>query len=169
MIFSYKSINLLNKKIGHFVSYFSILLIIIVCFDVFSRYVFNYTTAAIAELEWHLFACIFLLNAGNTLRLDKHVRVDALYSNFSPKVKSIVNILGFFIFLSPFCYIIIDASIPYVKNSFIIMETSTDPGGLPFRFLIKACIPISILLLFLQGLSNCIENTLSLFNSSETN
>lgn len=164
MISFSNKINLLNKKIGVFVSYFSIILIIIVCTDVLMRYFFSITTAAIAELEWHLFACIFLLNAGNTLRLDKHVRVDALYSKFPIRVKAFVNCFGFLFFLLPFCLLTIDASIPYILNSYKIMEHSTDPSGLPYRFIIKGIIPISMSLLLLQGLSNTIAG----FTSSQT-
>lgn len=158
-------INLLNKKIGNFVSYFSILLIIIVCFDVLMRYFFNSTSASIAEFEWHLFACIFLLNAGNTLRMDKHVRVDAFYAKFSPRIKAYINMFGFLFFLTPFCIIIIDSSIPYIRNSYTILEHSTDPSGLPYRFIIKSVIPISMILLLLQGFSNTIEGILK----SQTN
>ncbi|KXX72443.1 TRAP transporter small permease subunit [Flammeovirga sp. SJP92] len=155
-------LNLVNKKIGNFVSYFSLLLIIIVCFDVLMRYFFNVTSASIAEMEWHLFACIFLLNAGNTLRQDKHVRVDAFYSKLSPRSKVYINTFGFFFFLTPFCLLIIDASLPYIINSYKIMEHSTDPSGLPYRFIIKATIPISMILLLLQGIGNTIEGLYSL-------
>ncbi|NME67582.1 TRAP transporter small permease subunit [Flammeovirga aprica] len=155
-------LNLLNKKIGSFVSYFSILLILIVCFDVLMRYFFHTTSASIAELEWHLFACIFLLNAGNTLRQDKHVRVDAFYSKLSHRSKVYINTLGFLFFLTPFCLLIIDASIPYIINSYKITEHSTDPSGLPYRFIIKATIPISMVLLLLQGIGNTVEGLYSL-------
>ncbi|ANQ48884.1 TRAP transporter small permease subunit [Flammeovirga sp. MY04] len=146
-------INLLNKTIGKGISLFTILLILIVCVDVALRYFFNFSTAGITELEWHIFGCIFLLNAPNTLLMNKHVRVDALYQKFSDRNKRWVDIFGILFFLIPFCLFVIHASIPYVYNSWVIMEKSTDAGGLHFRFIIKAIIPISMSLLLLQGVS----------------
>ncbi|OHX65845.1 TRAP transporter small permease subunit [Flammeovirga pacifica] len=146
-------INLLNKTIGKGIALFSIILILLVCVDVALRYFFNFSTAGVTELEWYLFGCIFLLNAPYTLFKDKHVRVDALYQKFSEKTKACIDIFGTLFFLIPFCLLVIDASIPYVYNSWVIMEKSTDAGGLPYRFLIKAVIPVSMGLLLLQGIS----------------
>ena len=68
---------------GRAVSWLSLLLVILIGIDVILRYLFNWNSSANQELEWHLFAALFMLGAGYTLRHDKHVRVDVFYSQFS--------------------------------------------------------------------------------------
>ncbi|KAA3656123.1 MAG: C4-dicarboxylate ABC transporter permease [Calditrichaeota bacterium] len=128
-------------------------MIAVVCYDVFTRYFLRKSSIAVQELEWHIFAVIFLLGAAYTLKHDRHVRVDALYNTFSPRTRAWVDFLGSLVFLLPFVVLVIWASFNFVANSFAIAETSPDPGGLPARYLLKACIPIAFFLLMLQGLS----------------
>ncbi len=132
--------------------------------DVLLRYAFNKSTAALFELEWHLFAVIFMIGAAFTLKYDKHVRVDVFYTNFTAKRKAWVNLIGTVFFLIPFCVVIISTSVPFVIASYNIMESSADPGGLPYRFIIKATIPIGILLLLLQGISELLKSLIVILN-----
>ena len=146
------------KKIGDICSWLSFILVILISLDVFLRYVFNFSSASLYELEWHMFAVIFMVGSSLTLQKDEHVRVDVFYNKFSDKGKNIINLIGNIIFLLPFSLIIFYTSIPFVEDSFKILESSPDPGGLPFRFLIKSIIPISFLLLAVQGVLNVFKN-----------
>ena len=146
------------KKIGDICSWLSFILVILISLDVFLRYVFNFSSASLYELEWHMFAVIFMVGSSLTLQKDEHVRVDVFYNKFSDKGKNIINLIGNIIFLLPFSLIIFYTSIPFVEDSFKILESSPDPGGLPFRFLIKSIIPISYLLLAIQGVLNVFKN-----------
>ena len=146
------------KKIGDICSWLSFILVILISLDVFLRYVFNFSSASLYELEWHMFAVIFMVGSSLTLQKDEHVRVDVFYNKFSDKGKNIINLIGNIIFLLPFSLIIFYTSIPFVEDSFKILESSPDPGGLPFRFLIKSIIPISFLLLAIQGVLNVFKN-----------
>ena len=127
-------------------------MIFIIVSDVFFRYVFSVTSAATYEIEWHLFGLMFLLGAAWTLDQDKHVRVDLFYQTFSPKMKAFINLIGTLIFLIPFCWVTLITSIDFVQSSFLLNETSPDPGGLPARYLIKLAIPMGFGLLILQGI-----------------
>ena len=127
-------------------------MIFIIVSDVFFRYVFSITSAASYEIEWHLFGLMFLLGAAWTLDQDKHVRVDLFYQTFSPKMKAFINLIGTLIFLIPFCWVTLITSIDFVQSSFLLNETSPDPGGLPARYLIKLAIPVGFGLLILQGI-----------------
>ena len=102
-----KIIDQLNEKVGSAVSWLTFGLVVFVCYDVFNRRIFNDTAAWIPELEWHLFALVFLLGAGYSLRHDKHVRVGLFYSKFEEKDKALVNLIGSLFFLIPWCVIII--------------------------------------------------------------
>ena len=146
------------KKIGDTCSWLSFILVILISLDVFLRYVFNFSNASLYKLEWHMFAIIFMIGSSLTLQKDEHVRVDVFYNKFSDKGKNIINLIGNIIFLLPFSLVIFYTSIPFVEDSFRILESSPDPGGLPFRFFIKSIIPISFLLLALQGILNVYKN-----------
>jgi len=139
--------------VGRAVSWLTLLLVLIIVLDVGLRYLFSITSAASFELEWHLFAAVFLLGAAWTLGDDKHVRVDVFYHQFSARNKAWVNLVGTVIFLLPFCIVGFWESLSFVGSSFALKETSPQPGGLPARYVIKATIPLGFFLLGLQGLS----------------
>ncbi len=143
---------------GRAASWLTSLLVLIIGYDVAMRYLFNRTSIAIFEVEWHLYAMIFLLGAAYTLKHDKHVRVDVFYSQFTDKGKAWVNLLGTLCWLLPFSLIVVWVSWKYTTNSFAIAESSPDPGGLPARYLIKACIPLGFAILSLQGLAILIRS-----------
>ena len=146
------------SKTGKISSWFSLALVLLISTDVLLRYVFNFSTAALYEMEWHLFAIIFLLASPYTLQKNKHVRVDVFYNNFSKRKKNIIDLIGNIIFLIPFSFIIFYTSLPFVADSYSILESSPDPGGLPYRFIIKSIIPIAFFLLMIQGILNAFKN-----------
>ena len=90
------------QKVGNLCSWLSFALVILITIDVFLRYIFNFSSASLFELEWHLFAIIFLLGSSLTLQKDEHVRVDVFYSKLSERNKEIINIIGNLFFLLPF-------------------------------------------------------------------
>ena len=160
-------INNLNERVGTVVSWLTSILVWVICLDVVMRYFLNLSYPGLFELEWHLFALIFLLGAAFALKNDKHVRVDVFYSKFSERGKAWVNLVGTVIFLIPFRFVVIISSVPFVINSFTIMEGSPDPGGLPFRFVVKAAIPIGFSLLLLQGISLALQSFLVIKGDSK--
>jgi TRAP-type mannitol/chloroaromatic compound transport system permease small subunit len=143
----------LSESVGLGVSWLTGLLVLVVCYDVFTRYLMQNSMVAVQEMEWHLFALVFLLGSAYSLKHDRHVRVDVFYSRFSPKRKALVNLGGSVLFLIPFCLVGIWGSQAFVISSFMIGETSPDPGGLPARFILKAAIPVGFLLVLLQGIA----------------
>ena len=155
----------INEWVGRATAWLTGLLMMLVCYNVAARYLFNNSKAWRTELEWHLFALIFLLGAGYALKHDKHVRVDLFYANFSEKGKALVNFLGTLIFLIPWCAIIIYASSKYAHNSWLINEGSPD-NGLPARYLIKSAITLGMGLLLLQAIALLINSLSTLLGSS---
>ena len=154
------AIHWLNEYTGRAAAWLTTALMLLVCFDVVVRYLFNETQAWIMELEWHLFGLIFLLGAGYAFRHDRHVRVDLFYAKFSPKDKALVNLIGGILFLIPWTAILIYVSFEYAGIAYKIGEGSPDPGGLPARYIIKYAITLGMVLLFLQGLASIIDNWL---------
>ena len=147
------AIDSVNEAVGRMVSWVSLLLVLVVFVDVFMRYLFRTSFVFVQEMEWHLFAFIFLIGAGYTLLHDGHVRVDIIYQRLSLKGRAWVNLLGVIFFLIPGCWLVISTSWHFVSNSFSMLEGSPDPGGIPYRFIVKGTMTVGYALLLLQGLS----------------
>lgn len=150
-----KWINNLSQVVAFFgknVSWLSFVLVIIICLDVISRYLLNFSVAWVAEIEWHIFGLLFLFGSAYALNEEKHVRVDLFYQNFSKREKAQVNVIGTMVFLIPWCLTLGWYSLKYSLTSFAMKETSPDPGGLGAFYFIKMAIPLAFLLLFFQGL-----------------
>jgi TRAP-type mannitol/chloroaromatic compound transport system permease small subunit len=151
-------IDRITEWVGKTTSWLSLALVLVIVADVLLRYLFSITSAASFELEWHLFAAIFLLGASYALQRDRHVRVDVFYGRFSSTTKAWIDLLGTMFFLLPFCAVAFWESLPFVQSSFAFRETSPDPGGLSARYLIKATIPLGFFLLALQGISMALKS-----------
>lgn len=159
--------NKLNEWVGSGVSWLTTILVIVVCYDVFTRYLLNNSLVAVQELQWHLFALIFLLGAAYSLKHDKHVRVDVFYSRFSPRTKAWVNLVGSVVFLMPFCVMVIWSSLNFAANAYHIGEISPDPGGLPARWVLKTAIPVGFVLILIQCLALTFQSVLTILGHSE--
>ena len=149
-----------NEAIGRVVAWVSLLLVVVVFVDVVMRYLFNTSFVFTQEMEWHLFAFIFLIGAGYTLLHDGHVRVDIIYQRLGVKGRAWIDLLGVIFFLIPGCYLVIGTSWKFVGNSFAMMDGSPDPGGIPYRFIVKGFMTAGYILLLLQGLSMGIHSLL---------
>lgn len=148
----------ISIHVGQAASWMTLLMVLITMFDVIMRYIFKAGSIWIQETEWHLFAANFMLAASWTLLRNGHVRVDIFYVNFSDRTKAWVNLAGSILFLLPFSLLIVYVSIPFVSDSWMIWEGSSDPGGLPARYILKSVIPLTFILLALQGISEIIKN-----------
>lgn len=153
-------IDALNERVGRAVAWLTTVLVVVISIDVFVRYLLRDSAAWVMELEWHLFALIFLLGAGYAFRHDRHVRVDLFYANFQPRERALVDLLGNLLFLLPWSALIIYASWFYAVEAFRDGESSPNPGGLAYLYPIKFAIPLGFLLLWLQGLAETLRSWL---------
>lgn len=142
--------------IGRLVAWLVPVIAVLVCMDAGARYFLHEGSIAVQELEWHLFAVVFLLGGAYTLKHDEHVRVDLVYRSrwCSDKTRAWIDLLGTLVLLFPFCLLVVLKSAPFVASAFSFAEHSPDPGGLSHRWVIKAAIPVGFSLLLLQGLAN---------------
>ncbi|WP_372679968.1 TRAP transporter small permease subunit [Desulfosarcina sp.] len=154
-----------NEAVGRLVSWITLLLVLVVFVDVVMRYLFKTSFVFTQELEWHLFAFIFLIGAGYTLLHDGHVRVDIIYQRLNLKGRAWINLIGVIFFLIPGCYLVISTSWHFVSNSFSMLEGSPDPGGIPYRFIVKGTMTVGYTLLLLQGLSMGVHALLQLLGA----
>ena len=114
------------------------------------RYLFNYSSNGLLEIQWYMFAGIVFLGAAQTLRLNEHVRVDLLYSAVSDRTRLWIDIVGITLFLIPAMAFLLYLTTPFFLNSWRLQETSSNAGGL-ILWPVKMILPLGFVLLLLQG------------------
>jgi len=155
-------IDIINKKIGEWVSYFTFLMAAITFVVVILRYGFNLGWIAMQESVVYLHAAVFLLGCAYTLQHDGHVRVDVFYRRFSEKRRALVNLLGTLFLLMPVMVFITVVSWHYVLESWQTLEGSMESGGLPFLYVLKSFILLFSVTMLLQGISEVIKQSMIL-------
>lgn len=148
-----KSIDTLTEYTARFTAVVLVVLTLLIVFDALSRYLFHSGSIALQELEWHLFDVVILLGIPYALKEGAHVRVDIFYANFKLRTKAYIDIVSYLFLVLPFSLLIIYMGYDFVMQSFVQNEGSSDPGGLPYRFVVKSLMLLSFVLLFLQSIS----------------
>ncbi|MGY8523734.1 TRAP transporter small permease subunit [Paracidovorax citrulli] len=149
-------IDAVNDAIGKWAKWLVLLAVLVCAGNAIIRYTFSISSNAWLELQWYMFAGVFLLGAPYTLRKDEHVRIDVVAGRFSERAQVWIDIVGILLFLLPISLIILWLSWPYFMLSFVGNEMSGNAGGLirwPAKFLIVA----GFFLLILQGVSELIK------------
>jgi TRAP-type mannitol/chloroaromatic compound transport system permease small subunit len=149
-------IDALNEKVGLTVSWALLLAVLICSGNAIMRYSLNLSSNAWLEIQWYLFAAMFLLASAYTLKRNEHVRIDVIAGRFSRRTQVIIDIIGFALFLMPVTLLILYFAIPYALESMRNQEVSSNAGGL-ILWPAKLLIPVGFLLLTLQGLSELIK------------
>lgn len=148
-----RAVDAVNEAAGRLAGVLAAALVALVFGLVLARYAFNAGSVATQEAVLWLHAALFLLGLGYTLRHDGHVRVDVFSQRWSAKVRARVTLAATLALLLPFCVFMLAMSWDYVAASWSAREGSRDPGGLPGWYLLKALLPVSAALLFLQGVA----------------
>jgi TRAP-type mannitol/chloroaromatic compound transport system permease small subunit len=144
--------NRFSDWIGRFSAILLLLLVAIVFYNVIMRYLFNDVSIGLQELEWHLYAMVFLFGVAYTLKAGGHVRVDIVYERQHPRTQAAIDILGVLLFLWPFCLLVAFYGVGFAFEAFETGEKSGDPGGLPYRWIIKVMISISFLFVLIGSI-----------------
>lgn len=152
------TISRLVDGMGIFLAVLLLLMVLNVSYDVLMRYLFRNSSVGMQEMEWHLFSFIILYGVGVALQQEGHVRVDVIYDRLSERKKAIINVAGTLLFLVPLSIFIMCGSIDYVRDSYLANEISEDPGGLPYRWIIKSMIPLSFGFLLTSATGYVIKN-----------
>jgi TRAP-type mannitol/chloroaromatic compound transport system permease small subunit len=145
--------------VGAATAWISLVIVVLMATNVLLRYLFSTGSVWSQELEWHLLVPLVLFGMSYTLRHGDHVRVDILYAKFSDRTKNAVD-LASALLTAAISVIVIWLSIKYVQQAYVISEGSPDPGGIPYRYIIKSLIPIGFALLFAQSVAvaiGCVE------------
>ena len=127
------------------------------------RYGFHAGEAWVDEFIWHLYA-FFMFGLSYAITTDSHIRVDIVHMKFTKKKQRIIEVLGIVFLIMPFTIIIFDHSIGWVHHSFMANEFSENTTGLPYRWVVKSLLPISLVLIFIASLSELIKNIVLLIH-----
>lgn len=122
------------------------------------RYGFSTGSIAMQEAITYLHGSLFMLGVAYALKSGAHVRVDIFYRDFTPRRKAWVNALGGIIFLLPLCAFITLISWGYVADAWRIRESSPEPGGIPYLYLLKTLLPLMAINLALAGIADVMRN-----------
>ena len=121
------------------------------------RYGFHAGEAWVDEFIWHLYA-FFMFGLSYAITTDSHIRVDIVHMKFTKKKQRIIEVLGIVFLIMPFTIIIFEHSVGWVHHSFMANEFSENTTGLPYRWVVKSLLPISLVLIFIASLSELIKN-----------
>jgi TRAP-type mannitol/chloroaromatic compound transport system permease small subunit len=140
-----------------------LLLIALIVVNVTLRYAIGTNFIALEELQWHLYAIGFLLGLGYAVDLDAHVRVDVIAEHWPNRRRAWIELFGILFFLIPFIWLVLASAWPFVQRAYMINEVSAAPGGLPYRWAIKAVIIVAFAYLGLAVVSRLLRVCTDLF------
>jgi len=149
------------RIVGQLVAWTGLAMVLVIAFNVIARYGFSFGAVAMQEAEWHLMAIGALFGVPYALNRGEEVRVDILYGSFPPRLKRAVDAFGT-LCLALAAALIAWLALGFVSQSYMLGEGSADPGGLPARWLLKACIPAAFALLALQAFARFIFDVAAL-------
>jgi TRAP-type mannitol/chloroaromatic compound transport system permease small subunit len=150
--------------IGRITAWSTFALVLVMATNVLLRYMFSTGSVWAQELEWHLMAPICLFGMSYALRHGEHVRVDVVYGSFSQRTKDFVDLITAILAIIV-SILVIKLSWNYVGQSWSIGEASANPGGIPYRYLLKALIPVGFVLLAVQSVAEAARAFLALKRS----
>jgi len=139
--------------LGRWTSWIALVIVALMASAVLLRYMFSEGSVWEQELEWYLLSPLILFGMSYAMRHGEHVRVDILYARFSARNQHIVDMVSALLTIAV-AVLVIWFSLKYVQQSYVIDESSPDPGGIPHRYLLKAFIPIGFAILALQGVAS---------------
>ncbi len=146
----------LNDRIGKLAYWLVLGAVLVSSVNATVRKAFDTSSNAYLELQWYMFAALFMLSGGYTLLKQEHVRIDVVYHRFSRRVQIGIDIFGTVLFLLPMSLLMLYLSWPFFYNSFQSGEVSANAGGL-ILWPVKLLIPVGFALLTLQGLSELVK------------
>jgi TRAP-type mannitol/chloroaromatic compound transport system permease small subunit len=149
-------IDAISERVGRWVSWLILAAVLISAVNAVVRKAFNYSSNGFLEIQWYLFAAVFLLGAGYTMLRQEHVRIDVILGRFSKRTQIIIEAVCIVTFLFPFGITVIDLVWPLVVRAYDSGEMSSNAGGL-IRWPVFALVPVGFGLLLMQGVSEFIK------------
>jgi TRAP-type mannitol/chloroaromatic compound transport system permease small subunit len=145
-----------TEWIGRWLAWLVLGAVLISALNAAVRKVFNTSSNAYLEIQWYLFAAVFLLAAGYTMLRQEHVRIDVILGRFSKRTQIWIDVVGLTCFVLPLVYVVIHLSFPLAVRAYVMNEYSSNAGGL-IRWPVFALLPLGFALLGIQAISELIK------------
>ncbi len=152
--------------IGRAASWLVFALVLLISGEVLARYGFNKSSIAAQEMEWWGLAIISLLGVSFTLKEGEHVRVDVFYQYYGERARLWFDLVVALFVMLPISIYLSYLSLQFVGQSFADHEVSQSPGGLPYVWVLKSCVPLGLLLLGIQSLALAMEKAATLLRGA---
>ena len=151
-----RRIDQFSEWLGRWVAWLVLAAVLISAGNAISRKAFNLSSNAYLEIQWYLFAAVFMLASGYTLLRQEHVKIDVISGRFSKRTQIWIDIVGLCVFLFPFIFMIVKLSMPLAIDAYVKHEMSSNAGGL-IRWPVFALLPLGMLVLGIQGVSELVK------------
>lgn len=146
----------INERIGKAATWLILIVVVISSGNAVMRYVANWSSNGLLEIQWYLFSAIFLFCSAYVLKKNEHIRIDVIAGRLSPRAQNWIDVFGILVFLLPMVVLTMWLSWPVFMNAWNTGEVSSNPGGL-VRWPVRLMLPVGFFLLLLQGLSELIK------------
>lgn len=154
------------NNMGKIICWVNSILVINILIQVIMRYVLGEGHIWLEELQWHLYAIIIMFGIGYGITVDAHIRLDILHHKFSPKKKAYIEFLGILLLIFPLITVLFIHGLDFVQSAWRVNETSPHPLGLPWRWLIKSVIPVSMFFILLASFSRMVRAAFVIFSKN---
>ncbi|MDN3544507.1 TRAP transporter small permease subunit [Kinneretia asaccharophila] len=151
-----RAVDRFSEWVGQFVRWLVLAAVLISAGNAIMRKAFDISSNAYLEIQWYLFAGVFMLGAGYVFLKNAHVRIDFISSRLSLRTNTIIDILGIVLVIFPLCWMMIELSWPLFRGAWISGEVSSNAGGL-IRWPVLLLLPVGFALLVLQSASELIK------------
>ncbi|MFY7865418.1 TRAP transporter small permease subunit [Roseateles sp.] len=151
-----KAIDRIGEFAGASVRWLILAAVLISAGNAIVRKAFDISSNAYLEIQWYLFAAVFMLGAGYVFLKNAHVRIDFISSRLSVRTNTIIDILGIVFVIFPLCWIMVDLAWPLFHRAWVSGEVSSNAGGL-IRWPVMLLLPAGFALLALQAVSELIK------------
>jgi len=153
-----QSIDRFTLLSGRLLAWCALAMALLTAATVVLRYGFSTGSIAMQEAVTYLHGSLFMLGVAYALKSGAHVRVDIFYRQFSTRSRAWVDALGGIVFLLPLCVVIVALSWGYVSDAWAIRESSPEPGGIPYLYLLKTLLPLMAINLAMAGVADVLRN-----------
>jgi TRAP-type mannitol/chloroaromatic compound transport system permease small subunit len=151
------SLDHVARYSGRVVAWLIVPMVLSLCYEVVARYVFNAPTQWAYDMTFMLYGTFFMLGAAFTLQRKGHVRTDSLYANWPPRRQAMVDLGGHLLMLLPFAGVLLFVGWGYFVKAYVTNETFVSSSWQPITWPFKLAMPLTGLLLLIQGFSECLK------------
>lgn len=156
------------RRMGQAIAWLNFLLIFNILVQVILRYAFGKGMVWLEELQWHFYGACIMIGISYGIVVNAHIRLDLLHQKFTPKKKETIEFFGILFLLLPLVIILFIHGLDFVESAWRVSERSESPLGLPYRWIIKSVVPISMFLIILASVSRMVRSAVIIFNKKRS-